>query len=185
MVDLVGTLSFRRWKSIGCTVSSSILHIRSSSELLVLNFCLLSSQLSIHFNLGTLWFSWLPRWFLKSASGPIWALTKVFLNINSSCSKRRVPFIWLRCDNSSHLEVMGAASRWLWSLCSKADSWWIKVALISRSGRLLFKNSRVFNRDHLYLFIIKAASAQVARLCPLTEWTRTLSVAWWASSINS
>jgi hypothetical protein len=40
----------------------------------------------------------------------------------------------------------------------------MKVARISRSGRLLFKNSRVFRRDHLYLFMMYAAKAHVALL---------------------
>ena len=61
----------------------------------------------------------------------------------------------------------------------------MKVALISRSGRLLLRNSRVFNKDHLYFLMIYAASAHVALDCPLTEWTSTLSVAYSASSTNS
>ena len=40
----------------------------------------------------------------------------------------------------------------------------MKVALISKSGLRLFKNSRVLRRDHLYFFIIKAARAHVALL---------------------
>lgn len=61
----------------------------------------------------------------------------------------------------------------------------MKVALISRSGLLEFKNSSAFKRDHLYLRIMYAAKVHVARLWPLTEWTRTDSVASRASSINS
>lgn len=61
----------------------------------------------------------------------------------------------------------------------------MNVALISRSGLLEFKNSSALRRDHLYFLIIYAASAHVALLYPLTEWTRTDSVASRASSINS
>ena len=61
----------------------------------------------------------------------------------------------------------------------------MKVALISRSGRLLLRNSRLFNSDHLYLRMMYAARAQVARLWPLTECTSTDSVASKASSMKS
>jgi hypothetical protein len=61
----------------------------------------------------------------------------------------------------------------------------MKVALISKSGLLEFKNSNVLSKDHLYFLIMYAAKAQVALLCPLIEWTNTDSVALRASSINS
>ena len=61
----------------------------------------------------------------------------------------------------------------------------MKVARISKSGRRLFRNSKLFKRDHLYLRIIYAANVHVARLYPLTEWTSTDSVFWTASSIKS
>ena len=61
----------------------------------------------------------------------------------------------------------------------------MKVALISRSGLLLFKNSNVLSRDHLYFRIIYAANVHVALLWPRTECTKTLSVDYKASSINS
>lgn len=61
----------------------------------------------------------------------------------------------------------------------------MNVALISRSGLLLFRNSRLLRRDHLYFLIIYAARVQVALLCPLTECTKTLSVCSTASSIKS
>ena len=61
----------------------------------------------------------------------------------------------------------------------------MKVALISRSGRLEFKNSSDLRRDHLYFLMMYAARAHVALLWPLTEWTRTDSVASSASSMKS
>lgn len=61
----------------------------------------------------------------------------------------------------------------------------MKVALISKSGLLEFKNSSDLSSDQWYLRMIKAASAQVARLWPLTEWTRTDSAESSASSIKS
>lgn len=61
----------------------------------------------------------------------------------------------------------------------------MNVALISRSGLLEFKNSRALSRDHLYFRIMYAARAHVALLYPLTEWTKTDSVASRASSMNS
>jgi hypothetical protein len=45
----------------------------------------------------------------------------------------------------------------------------MKVALISKSGLLEFKNSNVLSKDHLYFLIMYAAKAQVALLCPLIE----------------
>jgi hypothetical protein len=61
----------------------------------------------------------------------------------------------------------------------------MKVALISRSGRLEFKNSSDLRRDHLYFLMMYAARAHVALLCPLTECTSTDSVASSASSMKS
>lgn len=60
----------------------------------------------------------------------------------------------------------------------------MKVALISRSGLLEFRNSRVLSRLQRYLRIMKEAMTQEARDCPLTEWTRTLSYSFIAESIN-
>jgi len=61
----------------------------------------------------------------------------------------------------------------------------MKVALISKSGRREFKNSRDLRSDHLYFLMMYAARAHVALLWPLTEWTRTDSVASSASSMKS
>jgi len=77
--------------------------------------------------------------------GPIYELTNVFLSRSSSQAN-----VGFRLDSSSHLVEIGI----LICYCKRdsyAESWWMKVARISRSGRLLFKNSRLFNRDHLYL----------------------------------
>jgi hypothetical protein len=76
--------------------------------------------------------------------GPIWEFRKVFLSRSSSQAK-----VGCLLLNSSHL--LETYYRWDWeSLASYADSWWMKVALISRSGLLEFKNSRAFSNDHLY-----------------------------------
>lgn len=61
----------------------------------------------------------------------------------------------------------------------------MKVALISKSGLLLFRNSRLLSSDHLYFRIMYAARVHVALLWPLIEWTSTLSVASTASSMKS
>lgn len=99
----------------------------------------------------------------------------------SSSSQAKVG---LRLLSSSHLLVTFKRI-WLLRRASYADSWLMKVALISRSGLREFKNSSDFNSDHLYLRMMYAARAHVALLCPRTEWTRTDSVASRASSINS
>ena len=60
----------------------------------------------------------------------------------------------------------------------------MKVALISKSGLLEFKNSKVLSRLHLYFLIKKVAITQDARLWPRTLWTSTLSYCDMASSTN-
>jgi|APGre2960657423_1045063.scaffolds.fasta_scaffold168102_1 hypothetical protein len=49
----------------------------------------------------------------------------------------------------------------------------MNVPLISRSGLLEFKNSKVLSIDHLYFFMKYAAKTEEDLLCPLTEWTKT------------
>ena len=61
----------------------------------------------------------------------------------------------------------------------------MKVPRISRSGLLEFRNSSVFNMDHLYFLMKYAASTDDDRLWPLTEWTRTDSYFLIAFSIKS
>ena len=51
----------------------------------------------------------------------------------------------------------------------------MNVALISKSGLLEFKNSKVFKRLQLYFRIIYVAITQDALDYPLTECTNTLS----------
>jgi hypothetical protein len=45
----------------------------------------------------------------------------------------------------------------------------MNVPLISRSGLLEFKNSKVLSIDHLYFFIKYAAKTEEDLLYPLTE----------------
>ena len=113
---------------------------------------------------------WLnPPTFPSYVIGPFYAFRKVFLNISSSLSRNL-----LSSAISSHLELLGPRPRFL-SRFSYSLNYLMKVALISRSGLLEFKNSNVFSRDHLYLRIMNEAITQDERLYPLTEWTNTLS----------
>jgi hypothetical protein len=45
----------------------------------------------------------------------------------------------------------------------------MNVPLISNSGLLEFRNSKVLRSDHLYFLIKKAAKTEAALLYPLTE----------------
>ena len=105
--------------------------------------------------------------------------TKVLRRRSSSHAK-----VGLIFDSSSHFEDI-LDFIYFFKRNSYSESWCMKVALISRSGRLLLRNSRLFSSDHLYLRMMYAARAQVARLWPLTECTSTDSVASKASSMKS
>jgi hypothetical protein len=102
----------------------------------------------------------------------------VFLSKSSSLSIVKFSF-----PISDHLEVRGPAPC-LVSLASKQLNWCMKLALISRSGLLELRNSRVLRRFHRYFFMKNAARTQDARLYPLTECTSTLSVFSIASSMK-
>jgi hypothetical protein len=61
----------------------------------------------------------------------------------------------------------------------------MKVPRISKSGLLEFKNSRVLSIDQRYFLMKYAASTEELLLCPLTEWTSTLSYFLMAFSMKS
>ncbi len=84
---------------------------------------------------------------LNYAIGPIWALRKVFLRRSSSLSRKQ-----LSSATSVHFDVFGPTPA-LTNRLSKAESWWMKVALISKSGRLELRNSSVLSSDQRYLRI--------------------------------
>ena len=69
--------------------------------------------------------------------------------------------------------------------CSNCWSYWMKVPLISRSGLLEFRNSKVFSIDQRYFLMKYAANTEELLLYPLTECTRTLSYFLIAFSIKS
>lgn len=73
----------------------------------------------------------------------------------------------------------------LQSLYSYCYSYWINVPLISKSGLLEFKNSSVFNMDHLYFLMKYAAKTEDDLDWPLTECTNTDSYFLIAFSIKS
>lgn len=60
----------------------------------------------------------------------------------------------------------------------------MKLAQISKSGRLLFKNSSVLNKVHLYFCMKYTARTAEALDCPQTECTRQLSAFSTVSSIK-
>ena len=115
----------------------------------------------------------------KSANGPTWAFTYVFLNNSSSSS-----IVTVLASNSCHVLVFGP-NPYATRLFSNRESWEMKELLTSKSGRLEFRNSRVLRRDHLYLLIIYAAMITEAQDCPRTELTRTDSVLSKACSMKS
>lgn len=83
---------------------------------------------------------------------PIWALRKVFLMINSSSWRSFWNPFPLK-ERSVKLKDKGPSPR-LHSLYSNCCNYWMKVPLISKSGLLEFKNSRVLSMDHRY-FLMK------------------------------
>ena len=87
-------------------------------------------------------------------------------------------------DKSLKLKDSGPRPR-LHKRCSNYWSCWMNVPLISKSGRREFKNSSVFNIDHLYLRIKYAARTDEERLYPRTECTRTDSYFLMAFSMKS
>ena len=71
--------------------------------------------------------------------------TKVLRRSNSSHAN-----VGLIFESSSHLEEILDFIYFL-RRNSYSESWCMKVALISKSGRLLLRNSKLLRRDHLYL----------------------------------
>ena len=71
--------------------------------------------------------------------------TKVLRRSSSSHAN-----VGLTFESSSHLDEIFDFICFL-RRNSYSESWCMKVALISRSGRLLLRNSRLLSSDHLYL----------------------------------
>ena len=87
-------------------------------------------------------------------------------------------------DRSLKLKLNGPRPL-LHNRCSNCCSYWMKVPLISRSGLLELRNSRVLSIDQRYFRMKYAARTDELLLCPLTECTRTLSYFLIAFSIKS